>query len=148
MAKIIQEVSGRIKDVEESSNKKKTEEESEKILEIQDLLDQFSDYEEDELVKSPTTTSSNPASEDSSDQEDEEEEEEDEEGGEDKKGESLEFRPLSKSVGHLNKPGREQEQEQEQKQNKPVAESRTSSIPDNSSQSLEGSASLTPPYIR
>ena len=85
MAKIIQEVSGRIKDVEESSNKKKTEEESEKILEIQDLLDQFSDYEEDELVKSPTATSSNPASEDSSDQEDEEEEEEDEEGGEDKK---------------------------------------------------------------
>ena len=93
MAKIIQEVSGRIKDVEESSKQEKKEktekkeekkgEKEEKILEIKDLLDQFSNYD-DEPIKS-TTSASDDADEYEDDENDDDDDEKEEETDGDKK---------------------------------------------------------------
>ena len=92
MAKIIQEVSGRIKDVEESSKQEKKEKKKEekkeekkvekenKILEIKDLLDQFSNYE-DEPIKSTTS-----ASDDVEEYEDDENDDDDDEKGDETDG--------------------------------------------------------------
>ena len=93
MAKIIQEVSGRIKDVEESSKQEKKEkkekkeekkgEKEEKILEIKDLLDQFSNYD-DEPIKS-TTSASDDVEEYEDDENDDDDDEKEEETDGDKK---------------------------------------------------------------